>query len=84
MGYTDNDSMVRVDRFRRDSGKWYDTFALHWDRYRTNRGDDYEDIKTTLKRCIKEQYPEMDIDGFIFVCLKPYHEHSHPLMWLGF
>jgi len=79
MHYSDNPAMVRVDFFK-DSGKWYTTEEMKWDRYRTNEKDgSYEDIVETFKRCLREQF-KGHYQGMIAICLEPYHEHAHPLM----
>lgn len=77
-GFCLNPSMVRVDIFK-ESGKFYDTIELNWDRYYTERNDGVELIDDTFKRCMKEQYPNR-FTGLFAVCLEPYHEHSYPLM----
>ena len=82
MGYSTNDRMVRVDFFK-DSGKWYATEALLWDRYETHKVKnlkvEVEAIHDTFKRCLRKQYPNR-YRGMIALCLEPYHEYSHPLM----
>lgn len=72
MGYHVNDSMVRVDRFK-ERGKWYDSHAV-------DMGSVYNhpDIHEALKECLLVE--GIKIDGFIIVCLEPYHVHSHPIM----
>ena len=75
MGYSENDSMVRVDFFK-SSGKWYTTEAVRW-----TGGYSHIDIHEAFKRSLRDHfkdYPnrlyEMDA-----VCLEPYHEFSHPI-----
>lgn len=72
--YSNNPAMVRVDRFK-PSGKWYDTFAI-------DMTGEYEGaIHTKLQNAFKRQYPDFKLsDGWILVCLEPYHEHSHPII----
>lgn len=79
MGYSDDPKMVRVDFFK-ESGKWYDTVALRWDRYssKDDQGKVIELIHDTFRRCLREQFPNIYL-GMRAVCLKPYHEHSHPI-----
>ena len=78
MGYSPDESMVRVDIWK-DSGKWYDSIQLKWDRYSTKIDDDVELIHETFRRCLKEQYPNCYI-GMRATCLEPYHVNSFPLM----
>lgn len=81
MRYASDDSIARVDFFRQ-SGKWYTTEEMKWDRYLSEDKDGkvVELITDTFKRCIDEQFPDHFIE-MIAVCLEPYHEHSHPLMF---
>lgn len=71
MGYHVDDGMVRVDRFK-SSGKWYDSHAIDMRRY-------YSDvlIHDAVARAILDA--DISTEGFFFVCLNPYHEHSHPI-----
>lgn len=77
MGFATEDHMVRVDLWK-DSGKWYDTVALKWDRYETKKDNAVELIHETFRRCFKEQFFNHYM-GMRATCLEPYHEHSHPL-----
>jgi len=82
MGYTEDDRMVRVDFFRQ-SGKWYTTVALKWDRYsgKDEDGRIVELFHETFDRCLKEQFYDLYVrDRMIAVCLEPYHEYSHLIM----
>lgn len=76
MGYSENDSMVRVDFFK-PSGKWYETEAVKWtgewksstlihDAFAQSLRDHFKDRPNRLS--------EMDA-----ICLEPYHENSHPI-----
>lgn len=79
MGYSDDKSMVRVDIWKQ-SGKWYETIALKWDRYSFEQNDGSRElIHDIFRRCMQEQYPNYYI-GMKATCLEPYHEHSHPIM----
>lgn len=80
MGYTTDDSMVRVDFFKQ-SGKWYTTEQMYWDRYSTRNKDGTigELINETFERCLNKQFPN-HFTEMIAICLEPYHEHSFPLM----
>jgi hypothetical protein len=72
MGFSPIDAMVRVDRFKH-TGKWYDTFAIDMsEHYRS------PDLGRALYELIKAKGVSMD--GYIFVCLEPYHERSHPML----
>lgn len=75
MGYCETDSVVRVDRFK-ERGKWYDTFAI-------DMAEEYHatSIHEGLRRCLAKR--GISTQGYIFVCLEPYHEHSHPVMIKG-
>lgn len=77
-GFCLNPEMVRVDLFKgSESMKYYTTLELKWDKYREDDGE-YEDIKDTFIRLMKEQYPSFK--EYYVVCLSPYHRHSYPLM----
>ena len=71
MGYTTDDSIVRVDFFKPD-GKWYTTEAIQWIGYR------YIDILDAFENSLKESIGNK-FSGMTAVCLNPYHEHSHPV-----
>lgn len=75
MGYALEDSKVRVDRFK-ERGKWYDTIVV-------DMKDDYRSasIHDSLQTRLREAGYSMD--GWIYVCLEPYHMHSHPVMLKG-
>lgn len=83
MGYTTDETMVRVDFFK-SSGKWYTTEAVKWtgewkgglviggqlilDAFAKSLRDHFKDQPDRLS--------EMDA-----VCLHPYHEYAHPIMF---
>ncbi len=71
MGYSADESMVRVDFFK-PSGKWYDTEAVLW----TGRYDG--DIHVAFAKSLRDHL-QGRMKGMDAVCLEPYHEHSHPL-----
>lgn len=80
MGFSKNDAHVRIDRFKSESGKWYDTHEL--DMY-----EFYNEplIHDALRKSIEKQFKESIVgfldNGFFFVvCLEPYHIHSHPIV----
>lgn len=75
--YSENPSAVRVDRFKRASGKWYDTFS----------GDmgglyDHFSIHEAVEQAILRTIGGVDLnlDYWIYVVNEPYHIHSHPVM----
>ena len=72
MGYSDKESIVRVDFFK-PSGKWYDTRAVDMDGF-YNTDVIHEAVKLALHKagCADR--------GFIAVVLKPYHKNSFPVM----
>lgn len=74
MGFTTKESMVRVDIFK-ESGKWYDTVELC-----TAGGYFDHNTRDAVKNAFILQYPT-SYKGMTAVCLKPYHQYSHPVMW---
>lgn len=78
MGYTTDENMVKVEFFKK-TGKWYTTEAIRWDRYYSVINGEFEDIKETFKRCLRQQLGDR-LSGMIAVCIHPYHEYAHPLM----
>ena len=80
MGYSNDDRMVRVDFFRQ-SGKWHTSSEMLWDRYLTREDNRIELMYDTFRRCLNQAFPH-HYREMIAVCLKPYHEHAHPLMLL--
>lgn len=79
MGYSDDDTNVRVDFFK-ESGKWYTTEAVKW----TGGSTDiliHEAFIISLENHLhKEGSAELRLSGMTAVCLEPYHENAHPLM----
>ena len=74
MGYSADYEMVRVDFFK-PSGKWYTTEAVKWSG-KWNGGGILEAFAQSLRDHLHNgRLSEMDA-----ICLKPYHEHSHPIM----
>jgi len=71
MGYTTDDSRVRVDFFK-PSGKWYMSEEINWYIYRG-------DIHSVFSQLLNEQFGK-GLDGLTAVCLEPNHEFAHPLM----
>ncbi len=71
MGYSADESMVRVDFFK-PSGKWYTTEAVRWTG--GYKGDIHSAFAESLRNHLKGRLSDTDA-----VCLEPYHELSHPL-----
>lgn len=81
MGYSENDGMVQVDRFK-DSGKWYDRFAIDMSGH-YNSTTPVDGLREALAADVRwsEEYVQDCLDrGFYFVCLEPYHQYSYPVM----
>jgi hypothetical protein len=74
MGYSDDESMVRVDFFRK-SGKWYTTEAVKW-----TGGWDNVSIHDAFKKSLRDHLGDR-LSDMNAVCLHPYHRYAHPL-WL--
>ena len=79
MGYTTDDSIVRVDFFR-PSGKWYATEAVKWTGGCRAEHSIREAFEQSLRDSVGTRY-----SGMTAVCSEPYHELAHPLMvyWEG-
>ena len=71
MGYSNDESMVRVDFFK-PSGKWYTTEEMKWIGYDTE--NIHEAFALSLRKAFGMHYTDMDV-----ICLEPYHEHAFPL-----
>lgn len=73
MGYTTDNSMVRVDFFK-PSGKWYTTEAIRWTGgyYNDNL---IESFAKSLRDSLGSRLSDMDA-----VCLEPYRDIGYPLM----
>lgn len=67
--------MVRVDRFK-DGGKWYDSFAINMEGVY-----DHPSVHDAVQLCIEQAGYTME--GWIYVCLEPYHRHAYPVMLKG-
>lgn len=75
MGYSDDDSIIRVDFFK-PSGKWYTTEAVKWTGEYSS-GLIHEEFAKSLRDHFKDNRKRLsDMDA---ICLKPYHQHSHPI-----
>lgn len=91
VGYSDDDSMVRVDFFK-PSGKWYCTEAIKWtgpwcgsthyveDKSKTPHGRTHGDIFDAFRQSLKDHFGDKSrLVGMQAICLEPYHEYSHPI-----
>ncbi len=75
MGYTTDDSMVRVVFFE-PNGKWYATEAVKWRvDYYSDTIDVMDAFIISLREHLQGRLSEMDA-----VCLEPYHKYGHPIM----
>ena len=73
MGFTTDDSMVRVDFFK-PSGKWHTTEAIEW-----TGGYFSVNIHEAFKKSLRDAFPNGTFSDMDAVCLEPYHENAHPL-----
>lgn len=80
MGYSVDDSIVRVDFFK-PSGKWYTTEAVQWISY-TERYNVYAGIHDEFANSLRYHFKDdpTRLSEFDAICLHPYHEHEHPIM----
>ena len=78
MGFIVDESMVRVD-FWKESGKWYETVAIKWDRYEAEINGEIELIHQTFRRLCLAQHKRLCQEGWTATCLEPYHKDSHPI-----
>ena len=78
MGYSSDESSVRVDFFK-PSGKWYATEAVKWiTKGEWGTGYIVDEFEESLREHFKDnlnRYSDMDA-----VCLEPYHAMPYPLM----
>jgi hypothetical protein len=83
--YSENSGSVRVDRFK-ESGKWYDTFALDMSEYYDHGIIPHDAVRTALD---KEMAKNFNRDNFVegwlnqggfFVILEPYHKNAYPVV----
>jgi hypothetical protein len=72
--YTDEANSVRVDIFK-STGKWYETVCITNSEYANCCI--HESVKKALKQVIGDSYK-----GMTAVCIEPYHENSHPIMFV--
>lgn len=75
MGYSEDESMVRVDFFK-PTGKWYTTEAVKW----TGEYKDcciFQSFRKSLRDHFEGSNRLSDMDA---ICLEPYHIHAHPII----
>lgn len=79
MGYSADETMVRVDFFK-PSGKWYTTEAVKWTgdyRFETRKKLIHESFAKSLRDHFQDTPNRLsDMDA---ICLHPYHKHEHPI-----
>lgn len=80
MGYTEDETMVRVDFFR-DSGKWYCTEAVKWHTFGTEKGKEGVLIHDAFVEALVKHlgFKNPRLNRMTAICLEPYHQHGHPL-----
>lgn len=92
MGFSEDDSMVRVDFFNAPGiggMKWKYTEAVSWITYRAPRDQhgmpqaDGKLVDQAFEEALTQHLTRPDgtkrMVGMMAVCLEPYHEHSFPL-----
>lgn len=77
MGYSANESMVRMDLFK-STTKWSQTYAVDMNDYYN-----WPDIKGAVQFAFEKSTGMKVTDGWMLVCLEPYHRHAHPIMVRG-
>lgn len=78
MGYSDDDTMVRVDFFK-PSGKWYCTEAVKWTGYYFAKDSGL--IHKEFAKSLKDHFQDNPnrLSEMMAICLNPYHEFAHPI-----
>lgn len=72
MGYSKNDSMVRVDYFK-PSGKWYMTEALDMSGFYKYGTGPVDAVQAALEKA------DRFLKNFNIIVLKPFHELQYPV-----
>jgi hypothetical protein len=72
--YSIDESSVRVDIFK-ESGKWCQTVAIQGAKF--TGCDVHDSVKLALRKVVGNKFV-----GMTAVCLEPYHEFSHPIMFV--
>ena len=84
--YTDKAGSVRVDRFK-ESGKWYDSFALDMSAVWETGPTVYEAAREAVARDPRLGSTFIDSwlkQGGSIVILEPYHKNAHPIMFVKY
>lgn len=76
MNYSNNPGSVRVDYFK-PSGKWYETLEVDM----TNFYQEPVFCREAVKQATMKRYPNFRFDSWIVVCLEPYHQYAHPVIF---
>ena len=71
--YTTNEASCEV-LFFKPSGKWYTTEDVLFEKENYSGTDIHDAFLIALKNTIKNRFV-----GMMAICVKPYHEHSHPI-----
>jgi len=74
MGYTEDDSYVRVDFFK-SSGEWYTTEGVEWTG-KYSKGLIHDEFAKSLLDHFNGSDRLCEMDA---ICLEPYHINSHPI-----
>lgn len=78
MHYSDKPESVRVD-FWKPSGEWYSTEAVIWTGQYRDQLIHYSFAQSLRDHLTVEGRDGLRMSGMSATCLKPYHEHSHPI-----
>jgi hypothetical protein len=84
MGFSDDNSMVRVDFFK-PSGKWYMTEAVKWTGpyHGTDEHGKITLLHDAFRQSLRDHLVQTDgrtrLAGMRAICLEPYHEYAVPL-----
>ena len=81
MGYSEDDSMVRVDFFK-PSGKWYCTETVRWLTYHSLSSQlEGKLTHDAFREALENHFNDNPgrLRGMTAICLEPYHEHAHPI-----
>jgi hypothetical protein len=83
MGFSEDNSMVRVDFFK-PSGKWGYTEAVKW----TGGWNGDEDLFAAFRQSLRDhlgppnaKFNNVRMAGLRAVCLKPYHQNGYPICY---
>ena len=79
MGYSERDSVVRVDLFK-ESGKWAYTIALDMNAWYDHPKGPKEAVREALKA---HKHWGSSYVYYTVVCLEPFHKTSFPVLFEG-